>query len=492
VLTVDQIAARLDDSFQVLAVGSRTAPTRQQTMQAALDWSYALLVDAERATFRLLSVFAGGFDLDAAERVGSRRVESRPADEFGDRTLNSSASNSSADVLDTLGRLVDKSLVVAEHVAGGRRYRLLEPVRQYAAQALLAGGEDPSARTCHAAYYTALAERAAPLLHGPEQVMWLDRLEAEQDNLRAALTWIVAHGDLDEQLRLVVALAPYWDTRGYLSEGRRWLETVLAASRIAGASGVLQLQVLLAAGTLARLQRDLPPSDAMLSEALDAARHLADRRVEAEALGGLASVRRHQDVVEQALALSEESVRLARELDDDATLAAALHHQGMALGAHVLVSGRQDDLDRAVAVLEECLLLFRRVGDVRQIATAATVLGRTLRLTGDHARSAVLLREALVTLRAVGDQANLVDALGGLAHAAMSLGESRQAVQWLAASQALRHALGMHYSARNSAYELSIRETLQRQMTAAEFDDAFARGESMSLDQLLDSTTAGR
>ncbi|HZO30988.1 MAG TPA: helix-turn-helix domain-containing protein [Chloroflexota bacterium] len=483
VLTVDQIAARLDDSFRVLTGGMRGGPGRQQTMQAALDWSYELLTDSERVTFNILGTFAGGFDLDAAEAVCAGMASSVHPD---------SLLTPHYSVLDVLSRLVDKSLVVAERGTAGHRYRLLEPVRQFAAQALLTGGGHGPARAQHASYYLGLAERASPLLSGPEQVAWLGRLEAERDNLRAALTWIAEHGRADDGLRLAVALGPYWEARGSLSEGRHWLQTVLAASRAGGAAPALQLRALLAAGTLARLQRDLPPANALLSEGLEAARSLADRRSEAEALGGLASVHRHLDAVERALMLSEASVRLGRELDDEPTLAAALLHQGMALGAQVLVSGSQYDLDRAVSVLEESLMCFRHLEDVRHIAIAATVLGRTLRLTGDHARAAALLREAVLTLGAVGDQANMVDALGGLAHAAMALGESRQAAHLLAASRALRNALGMRYSARNTAYDLSIHEALLRQMTASELDEAYAAGEAMNLDQVVADIVAAQ
>jgi predicted ATPase len=482
-LAVEQIAERLDDCFQVLAGGRRAGPTRQQTMEAALRWSYDLLTPSEQATFRILSTFAGGFDLEAAEAIVGygdwlmRGNERRPPPPISHHL--------SPNILDVLGSLVEKSLVVGEQVTRSRRCRLLEPVRQYAHRLLATGGEEQDVRSHHAAYYTGLAERAAPMPRGPEQIAWLDRFEAEKDNLRAALGWTTEHGSVDEGLRLAVAMAPYWEARGYLDEGRHWLEIVLAASRTGGASCAVRMQALLAAGTLALSQRDLAPADSMLSEALEAARALANRRSEAEALARLASVQRHLDAVERALMLSDESVSLGRQLDDDATLALALLHQGMAFGAQALLSGARGDAERAIVVLEECLMLYRRLGDVRQIATAATVLGRTSRLTGDHARSAALLREAVVTLSAIGDQANLVDALGGLAHAAMAQGKSKQAARWLAAGRALRHALGMRYSAPNNAYDLNIREALQRQMSASEFDEAYAAGAAMSLDQVL-------
>src|SRR5438046_3196311 len=197
-------------------------------------------------------MFAGGFDLDAAEAVGS---------EAGRPTADGLPPT---EMLDVLSQLVDKSLVVAERVTAGRRYRLLEPVRQYAQQVLIGSGEDDGAQARHAGYYLALAERAAPLLRGAKQIQWLDRLEVERDNLRAALGWITEHGEVDAGLRLAVDLTPYWEARGYLSEGRRWLETVLAAPRAGGNSTAMYMRALMAAGLLAQWQADFERAEPLL------------------------------------------------------------------------------------------------------------------------------------------------------------------------------------------------------------------------------------
>jgi hypothetical protein len=189
--------------------------------------------------------------------------------------------------------------------------------------------------------------------------------------------------------------------------------------------------------------------------------------------------------VERALALSEESVRLSHELGDEATLSFALLYYGMVLGA-------TGEPDRAVHVLEDCLTRFRRLGDVRQIGITAMVLGRTCRLTGDHVRAASCLHEAVATLRMVGDLANLVTALAGLAHAAMSLGDAPHATVWLSAAQTLRQSLGMRYSPRDHTYELSVREALERQMTASAFDEALAAGAAMSLEQVVAEVVAAQ
>jgi predicted ATPase len=209
-MTVEQIAERLEDSLRLLSVGGRTVEPRHRTLRATLDWSYELVSEPERELFGRLSVFAGGWMLEAAEEVCSGRGIERD------------------DVLDVLSKLVDRSLVVAE--AG--RYRMLEPIRQYARERLEESGETESLQARHAGYYLGLAERVKPELVGPEPATWLARLERETGNLRAALSWALEEGSGDERvetgLRLATALARFWDTHGP-NEGRRWLEKVSPA-----------------------------------------------------------------------------------------------------------------------------------------------------------------------------------------------------------------------------------------------------------------------
>jgi predicted ATPase len=218
-LAVEQLAARLEDRFRLLTGGSRTALRRQQTLRATVDWSHALLAEEERALLRRLSVLAGGGTLEAAEAVG------------GDLP----------DVLDALLRLVDKSLVLADGAGAGgaagaaeatARYRLLETVRQYAEEKLLDAGEAGAARARHRDHFLAWAQRAAPEVTGRDQLGWLARLEAEHDNLRAALEWSRGDGT-DRELRLAAALAHFWLLRGYGEEGRARLHEALERSEAA-------------------------------------------------------------------------------------------------------------------------------------------------------------------------------------------------------------------------------------------------------------------
>ena len=206
-LSAGQISERLGHSLDLLTRGERTADRRHRTLRATLDWGYGLLGGPEQVLFGRLSAFAGGFTLEAAESVAGRGgVEEE-------------------EVMELLTTLVEKSLVVAEESwERGARYRLLEPVRQYASEKLVESGEEDDVRRRHARFFLALAEEAEPGLRGPRQVEWLDRLEQEHDNLRAALAW-----SLEEDLgpRMAGALSLFWYTRGYLSEGRSYLEAVV-------------------------------------------------------------------------------------------------------------------------------------------------------------------------------------------------------------------------------------------------------------------------
>ena len=203
VLPVHQIAARLDDRFRLLTGGSRTALPRQQTLRAVMDWSYILLSEKERTLLRRLSVFAGGWTLDAAEAVCSgNRIET-------------------VEVLDLLAQLVDRSLVAVDREDAEARYRLLDTVRQYAREKLQDSGEETEVHGRHREWFLDLAERTEPELLGPEQGVWLARLEAEHDNLRAALTWSQQEEEGGEAgLRLAGALGRFWWMRGHLTEGR--------------------------------------------------------------------------------------------------------------------------------------------------------------------------------------------------------------------------------------------------------------------------------
>ena len=426
VLAVEQIAARLDDCFHLLTGGSRTALPRHQTLQAATDWSYNLLSDEERALLRRLSVFAGGFTIEAAEAVcaGAGLV----ADE----------------VLEVLAHLVDKSLVVVEVPAGRVAwYRLLETVRQYGREKLREAGEVEAVGRQHAHFFLTRAEAAAPELRGVQQVAWLDRLEQEHDNLRAALAWsTTSAGSAEVGLRLAGTLWWFWWVRGYWSEGRAWLERALAGG--GGAPPSVRAMALLGASWLAREQGDVVRAVALAEESLTLYRELGDTRGTADALRGLGWVARRQSDLEQAAARLEESLGLCRELGDKRGIADALC--GLAW-----VAEDQGDYGRQAALVEECLALYRELGDMRGIPEALLGLGWVTFAHGDYERAGRHFEESLALFRELGskrDIAAVLNHLGELAraqgdyeHAAVSYNEDLVLSRELGDKMAMAHVL---------------------------------------------------
>jgi predicted ATPase len=237
-LSLDQILERLEGSLELLTRGGRTAAPRQRTIRETLDWSHELLSERERKVFRRLSVFAGGWVLEASEVVVS------------DESIGQS------EVLELLSGLVEKSLVIAELTAesGAVRYRLLDPIRQYALEKLEQSGETENVKRAHAEYFLALAEEAEPELIGPREAEWFQRLEEELDNVRAAFSWVSEHGEAELCLRLTGALMSFWLTEGHYGEGRGWIEGALTQE--GPTSALARAKALGAASLLASEQND--------------------------------------------------------------------------------------------------------------------------------------------------------------------------------------------------------------------------------------------
>jgi non-specific serine/threonine protein kinase len=469
VLTVEQIAGRLDDCVRLLTGGIRAGPTRQQTLQAALDWSHDLLTEPEQALFRRLAVFAGGCELEMAEAIcdAGARGKGRGASD-----------DASPSLLDLLGSLVDTSRVVVDQATPRARYRLLEPVRQYAQRMLDASGETEPVRARHAEQYATLAERVAPELRGPAQLAWLGQLDLERDNMWAALAWILERGDAETGLRLAAALAPYWEGRGSLSEGRRWLDAALSAAHDGSVSRVVRLRALFAKAGLAQWLGALDEAETLLNEGLTLARGLGDRPMEAELLASLSTVYRRLGAPDRALALAEESLLLSRTLDHTPGVAFALLNLGMAL-RHL------GEAVRAVPALEESVRLYRSLTDVRGVAIAQTLLGWAVFDVGDAERAGPILLDGVHQLRAVGDQGFIVVGLKTLAGVACARGEPRRGAEWFAAAEALRVSLGVSLAPRDHAIKESFLTSVRVWLTPAELAEATDAGAAMCLDQVL-------
>ncbi|MCW3051245.1 MAG: hypothetical protein JWN14_415, partial [Chthonomonadales bacterium] len=377
-MTIEQMASRLHNHLGLLTGGSRTAPSRQQTLRATLDWSYALLAEPKRILLRRLSVFAGGWSVEAAEQV----CAGEGVEEW--------------QVLDLLTSLVDKSLVAFEEREPGDagRYRLLEVVRQYAEERLQSSGEEERVKGRQRDWCVALAEEAEPQLRGAEQGRWLRRLETERDNLRAALSWNGPGAEAG--LRLAGALWRLWYVRGDYSEGRAYLRRTLERAE-AQAKTPARARTLNGAGVLAYSQSDYASAPALFEESLSIRRELADRAGIAETLNNLANVALGQGEPASAQALYEESLNLRRESGDRHGLALTLSNLGH-------LAQLQGENTMARRQFEECLHLFKTLGDRRSIAWALNSLANVADNLEENASAQALHEESLDLFRELGEK----------------------------------------------------------------------------------------
>jgi predicted ATPase/DNA-binding SARP family transcriptional activator len=413
VRSMEQIAARLGDSLRLLSAGTRTVTPRHRTLTGTLDWSDTLLSEAERRLLRRLSVFTGGWTLEAAEVVSAER------------------GTEEGDVLDLLGGLVDKSLVVsgASPEAGGElRYRMLEPVRHYAQEKLKASGEAETLRQRHTEYYLELAEKAEPELGGRNQPEWLNRLETEHDNLRAALGWSLQQLEVEPGLRLAADLALFWHTHGHLSEGRAWLERAIYASSTAAPH--TRAKALNGAGWMAMFQGEYEAARALFEDALSQFRELRDEDGIVTCitnLGLVAVLGERQDIPVQALL--QEAIGLRSKLTNLRTVANLLILSG-------LISFAQGDVEQAWMSHQESLAICRETGNAGGMIVCLTNLGLMAVGRSDHARALALLEENLRLGRKSDDKVPIQYALFGLAGVAATQGQPVRAARlWGAGSE---------------------------------------------------------
>ncbi len=416
-LSVDQIAARLDDQFKLLTGGSRVSVPRHQTLRATMDWSFDLLSDAEHAILLRTAVFAGSLSLEAAEAVcASDTVDS-------------------AEVLDLLSRLVEKSLVIAEP-SGDGRYRLLETIRLYALDRLVASGESEAIRRRHRDWYLALVEQVAPgFFHGPESRPALERLTVEHDNLRAALQWSAADPhERGAALRLTVGLWRFWEIRGHPYEGREWLERAL----VGGDDGDLSLLVsdaLTGAAVLASMQGDDAAAVGFHERILAIQRRLGDPTGVEYALNNLASAAARLGDLIRARSLYDESLGIAREAGD-------VRGQAFLLINLAGVAADQGDDSAARAGFDQSVAIFERLGDRWGGAFARDEFATVLTRRGDPAAAGALLGEALATWRDLGDQRGVARVLIHQADVASQVGDLAEARRLARQSLAIRQSLG--------------------------------------------------
>ncbi len=426
VLTVQEVAARLNDRFALLTSGQRSGlEPRHHTLRAAIDWSYTLLAAEEQTLLRRLAVFAAGFTLDTAEVVcaGTEMAEGR--------------------MLDVLSSLVGKSLVAAETTGGAQaRYRLLETIREYALEKLAAAGEVNQLRDHHLDLFLARAEEAAPKLHDAYQQLWLNWLEGEHDNLRAALAWALESGRIEAGLRIAIALVRFWEIRGYVREGLTWFERLLAQAK-EGISLLVRVNALTFAAFLAGF---LGNSSATMSYGREAVA-LAEAAGDAGnpmlilALGGLASGAEAMGDYQTTFAIQERMIRLYRDSS------APSFYLGMCLFVQGATAIELGYYDTARALLDESLTLAREAGDAFRSAHILNAFGNLARCEQKYAKAQTAYEHSAALMRELGATRDLASVLQNLGHTCVHLGDVERAnalfTESMAAHQAQQNAVGM-------------------------------------------------
>jgi predicted ATPase/class 3 adenylate cyclase len=408
----EALLARLSNRLTLLIGGARDLPQRQQTLRNAIAWSYDLLEPGAQTLFARLAVFVGGCTQEAAEAVCTT-----------DR-------DQSLDVLNGLALLADSSLLrCGEGADGEPRFVMLETIREYALERLDASGEAEAVRRRQAEYFLRLAEEAQPQLDGPNQAMWLERLEGEHDNLRMALAWSQEPaGSAETGLRLATALEGFWYRRGYLREGRAWLVAALAQPGVAAPS-LARARALGIAGWWANVQGDDGAARAYHDECLALYRALGDRRGTAQTLATLGVIACAGGDYAQAAMHCEESLALYRELGDRYGSAHVLQWVGT-------IARDQGDYVRAIPLFAESLAVWRDFGDKSAIADALNGMGDAMRQQGDSMRAAALYQEALMLTQEAGDMFKIALTRSNLGRAMHAHGDDVQALALLEESVA--------------------------------------------------------
>ena len=458
ILSPLSLLAQLD---RALSTGwARDVPERQRTVRTTLDWSHDLLSEPEKALFRRLSVFAGGFTLEAAEAVGAA----------GDVAAE--------DALESLGRLVEQSLVTAELDGDGMRYDMLEPVRQYAREKLEESSEARVASRRHAAFFLDLAVQAYPELRGPHQAEWLDRLERENGNLRSAMSWALSAGETETAARLGWALSVFWWLRGYQREGRRWMEVLLEHDVPAN----LRAIALMVVGTMDYTQGDYETSEGHLEESLELAKRVGDKVRAAHAVYILGLLALHGQEAEAARSRLEEALSLYLEIGDDQMVSSVRSH----LGVLLLIQG---DLDRATAMMEEGLGLARKLGDRLGINNALYLLAQVAQAEGDHGLAGHRFEEGVKLSGEIDDRANLGYFLEGLAVVAGVQGKVERSALLFGAADELLQAVEApvydYYEPNRSLYQ-RVEAAVRSQLGEEDFKEAQAEGRAMDFERAVE------
>jgi predicted ATPase/DNA-binding XRE family transcriptional regulator len=450
-LRVQQIDAQLNDRFHLLTSGSRTLP-RHQTLRAMIDWGHDLLSEVERSLFHRLSVFAGGWTLESANAVTEEA--------------------SHTTTLDLLSRLVDKSFINAEREPESEaRYSMLETLREYAVGQLEATHETERTRERHFEYFYELTQQAR--LYGNDKGYWLDKLETEHDNIRAALNWSFRNRQIEKATRLVLAILDFYWFRGFTVEGREWMDKFIAMAVPASPLRALLLQK---AGWFARGGGDFKKADMLLQRAIEMARAIGDATRTAMALLDLGLSARDQGNHERGISCFSEALALAQDSGDS---------QSMGNCYYYLAESYGHDFDTSISFWEQGLALARQAGDQTRIAWGLEGLAGTTFLKRDFVTALEYHLESLRIKVQVMDKLGIAYSFEGLAQVAAAEEEPERAtVLWGAASQ-LREAMQVPSDPSRARIYVSLIPSAREQLGEEVFKKAWKRGQTMKLDEAI-------
>jgi predicted ATPase/DNA-binding SARP family transcriptional activator len=448
--SADEIADALQSDLDFLAARTRDVPDRHRSLRAVFEYTWHLLTQSEQRALARLSVFHGSFDRPAALAIADASAA-------------------------TLVQLVDKSLL---RQTGVGRYALHELLRQFAAERLGADPEAASLSGRHAAYYLALAEQAVPELTGLGQATWIPRLEAEHDNLRAALAWARAQPDPDAEVRLAGALGRFWLLRGYIGEGREWVENALARADASHGPIVTRARLCEAGGMMLNAQGDRARGERLWEQSIACYREAGDKLGEVNALIMLAGVAYDYAELPRAAAIWGTCADLARAIDHPGPLVRSLGN----LGAAWYYMG---DLERASTYLEEALGIARRAGRVDSVAVQLTNLGNVTRRMGDTQRAHALLKEALELKVGLNDPRQIAVTLESIAAVAATNGRMERAARLLGAARQVRVRLGAVGAAPEQAETEQTANAGRRALGDAAWSSLVEAGRALTLDEAV-------
>lgn len=472
ILSPASILGKLENSLGLLTGGALDLPKRQQTMRGAVDWSYDLLNEGEKSLFRRLSVFAGGLRLEAAEEVVSGQFNS----------LNDNAAGSSqvitdnlllTSVLDDMTSLIDKSLLIQkEQPDGEARFRMLEVVRDFAFESLDTAGETQAVRRIHAEHFVALAERAEPFIQASQSAEWIDRLEEEHDNLRAAMRWSLDN-DPSMAVRLAVALRNFWLLHSHLSEGYAWLRA--ASEHSSRLPAPLRFKLMNGVGLVARWRGDYETAGNAYGDGLAAGREAGDKHGIALSSRGLGLVAMQQGEIDASREYFESGLKISRELDDKFGIALSLSFLGD-------LARTESNSGAARPLFEEALKLFRELDNKSATSDTLNNLGAAALGGGDGQAAAQYFAEALETAKELGNKITISCSLDGFAAIAAERGGFDLAARLSGAAENLRESIGYKIEPAERVFRDAYLSTVLEAMETHSFESEQQRGRNTALE----------